>query len=117
VLPGFFLDLQRVPDDKVVKNRFHFDLRVAGGDNGVRRLEGLGASILENITHGTAEWYVMADPEGNEFCAVTRQKNLRRTRCQLAGSETSGTGRTSPRPPHNINRRTCPREQAGRTRE
>lgn len=65
LLPGFFLDLQRVPEDKVAKNRFHFDLRVPGGDDGVRRLEGLGASILEHIKHGTAEWYVMADPEGN----------------------------------------------------
>ena len=71
VLPGFVLDLQQVPEDKVAKNRFHFDMRIQGGDNGVRRLRNLGASILEHRKYGNSEWYVMADPEGNEFCAVT----------------------------------------------
>ena len=74
VLPGFVLDLQRVPEDKVAKNRFHFDMRVRSGDDGVERLRSLGASILEHRNFGDNEWYVMADPVGNEFCAVTRHE-------------------------------------------
>ena len=74
VLPGFLLDLQRVPEGKIAKNRFHFDMRVQGGIEGVRRLQDLGASIVEHREYGDNEWYVMADPEGNEFCAVTRHQ-------------------------------------------
>ena len=74
VLPGLVLDLQRVPDDKVGKNRFHFDLRIPAGDDGVRRMEELGASVIEHIDKEVGSWYVMADPEGNEFCAVTRHQ-------------------------------------------
>ncbi len=70
------LDLQQVTERKTTKNRFHFDLRISGGDEGVRRLEELGASILEHISKAGNEWYVMADPEGNEFCAVIRHVNL-----------------------------------------
>ena len=70
------LDLQQVAENKVVKNRFHFDLRIRGGDGGVRRLQDLGASMLDHISGADNEWYVMADPEGNEFCAVTRHMNF-----------------------------------------
>jgi hypothetical protein len=76
VLPGFVLDLQRVSEGKVAKSRFHFDMRVRSGDYGVQRLKSLGASILEHRTYGDNEWYVMADPEGNEFCAVTRHESF-----------------------------------------
>ncbi len=74
VTPGFFLELQQVPEDKIVKNRVHFDLAIADGELGVDRLIELGATKLQHIDRpGGAEWYVMADPEGNEFCAITRQ--------------------------------------------
>ncbi len=76
VSPGFTLDLQRVPEGKVGKNRFHFDLRIPSGEDGIRRLEELGASIVEHIDKEVGAWYVMADPEGNEFCAITRHQNF-----------------------------------------
>ena len=66
------LSLQEVAEDKVAKNRFHFDLRIRSGDDGVRQLQDLGSSILDHVSGEDSEWYVMADPEGNEFCAVTR---------------------------------------------
>lgn len=55
----------RVPETKVAKNRMHFDLRAPGPmADEVRRLEGLGATVLRRDEHITT----MVDPEGNEFC-------------------------------------------------
>jgi len=73
---GEMLDLQRVPELKSTKNRMHFDLRIRGGDEGIQRLQGLRASVIDHIVTDIAEWYVMADPGGNEFCAVTRHVNF-----------------------------------------
>lgn len=72
IFSGFYLDLQLVPEKKMIKNRFHFDVTVRDGDEGIRRLEQLGATQVDHISSTDREWYVMADPEGNEFCAVTR---------------------------------------------
>lgn len=63
----------KVPDEKVVKNRVHLDLR-PGGDQPdqeaeVARLEQLGATRLD-IGQGETRWVVMADPEGNELCVL-----------------------------------------------
>ena len=60
---------QRVPEPKTGKNRLHLDINVTGED-GVHRLVDAGA---EEIARHRAEhhaWVVLADPEGNEFCAV-----------------------------------------------
>lgn len=55
----------RVPEPKAAKNRMHFDLRAPGPvDDEVRRLESLGARVVERFDHHTT----MSDPEGNEFC-------------------------------------------------
>ena len=69
------LFFQRVPEEKVVKNRVHLDVHVGGDrlDAEVARLEGLGATVVrENVEQfGPLPEYrgfVMADPEGNEFC-------------------------------------------------
>ncbi|HYZ92989.1 MAG TPA: VOC family protein [Actinomycetota bacterium] len=62
--------LQRVPEDKTIKNRMHLDIEIADVDAEVERLEGLGAKRLEagsRSEHGT-KWVIMTDPEGNEFC-------------------------------------------------
>ena len=73
---------QKVPEDKIVKNRLHLDLEVGGGrglalavrkervDAEVKRLIDLGASILVvNEEPGMDHYGVtMQDPEGNEFC-------------------------------------------------
>lgn len=75
-IPGrLTMDLQQVPEGKTAKNRLHFDLRIEGGRDGVRRLEELGASVLDHHSLVDTEWYVMADPEGNEFCAIIRHVN------------------------------------------
>ena len=72
---------QQVPEDKVVKNRVHLDVRTAPGLVGEERmaalevecdrLVALGGKRLRRdepappFSHGLI---VMADPEGNEFC-------------------------------------------------
>ena len=72
------LYFQRVPEDKVVKNRLHLDVRVGTGLTGEERLAALKAECARLITHGatrvrllyddTGSCIVMQDVEGNEFC-------------------------------------------------
>ncbi len=70
---------QRVPEEKVVKNRVHLDLNVGGGhgvpeaerrrrvDAAAERLVALGAQRVRSFTERGAYWVTMHDPEGNEF--------------------------------------------------
>jgi hypothetical protein len=72
--------LQRVPEDKVVKNRVHLDVNAGGGrgtppderavkvDAAVDRAIGLGATKVRLVEERGERHYVMQDPEGNEFC-------------------------------------------------
>src|SRR5262249_23036760 len=71
-----WLVLQQVTERKAGKNRMHLDLHIEGGDLDaeVRRIESLGAQRLSTqaVVMGDHMWFVMADPEGNEFCVVRR---------------------------------------------
>ena len=69
---GVALTLQRVTDLKTVKNRLHIDLLVEGLEQEVERLESLGASRLTPVARREfgQTWFVLADPEGNEFCVA-----------------------------------------------
>jgi hypothetical protein len=53
-----------VPESKAGKNRMHLDVRVGSAAH-LDRLLALGATVRQRLP----EWTVMADPEGNEFCA------------------------------------------------
>lgn len=59
-----------VPEDKVIKNRIHLDLRPDDQAGEVVRLEGLGARRVSVGQGDEVTWIVMADPEGNEFCVL-----------------------------------------------
>jgi hypothetical protein len=59
--------LNKVPEPKVGKVRIHLDVNLADA-GGIDRLVGLGASIVQ-VRPGGNDWTIMADPEGNEFCA------------------------------------------------
>jgi predicted enzyme related to lactoylglutathione lyase len=61
-----------VPDDKVVKNRIHFDFTPDDQDAEVERVIALGARRVD-IGQGDETWVVLADPEGNEFCILAAQ--------------------------------------------
>jgi Glyoxalase-like domain len=54
-----------VPEPKTVRNRVHIDLHVRA----VADMLALAATVVDD----TQPWTVMADPEGNEFCAFVRQ--------------------------------------------
>jgi Glyoxalase-like domain len=56
-----------VPEPKSVKNRVHLDLTCPS----VEALVVEGATVLRSQDDDIA-WTVMADPEGNEFCAFVR---------------------------------------------
>ena len=60
-----------VPEGKKVKNRLHLDLNPTDREQAdeVRRLLDLGARRLD-VGQGEADWVVLADPEGNEFCVL-----------------------------------------------
>jgi catechol 2,3-dioxygenase-like lactoylglutathione lyase family enzyme len=57
----------RVPEQKTVKNRLHFDLHPQDQAVEVARLEALGARRISVGQRADATWVVMADPDGNEF--------------------------------------------------
>lgn len=61
---------QTAPEQKTVKNRVHWDVRLDGRDkdDARRELEARGASFLWTAGQGPHSWHTMADPEGNEFC-------------------------------------------------
>jgi catechol 2,3-dioxygenase-like lactoylglutathione lyase family enzyme len=58
------LDFIPVPEPKTVKNRIHLDVTTADVDS----LVAAGATVLR-AQDDEIGWTVMADPDGNEFCA------------------------------------------------
>ena len=71
------IDFVRVPDAKVVKNRVHLDVAPFADDDRdaeAKRLIDLGAVEIDIGQHDDPEttWTVLADPEGNEFCLLSK---------------------------------------------
>jgi hypothetical protein len=64
-MPILTMDFVPVPEPKTVKNRIHWDVDV----HDPALLVEAGALVLR--PPGEVRWHVMADPEGNEFCAFT----------------------------------------------
>jgi len=75
------LFFQKVPEDKVAKNRVHLDVRADGGLEGDERMAALEAEGDRLVALGAKRvrrsepapplslgFLVMTDPEGNEFC-------------------------------------------------
>lgn len=63
-MPILTMDFEDVPEPKTVKNRIHWDVTVPA----VGPLLEAGATVLREPV-GDTPWHVLADPEGNEFCA------------------------------------------------
>ncbi|QZN87244.1 VOC family protein [Cellulomonas sp. C5510] len=77
---------QKVPEDKVVKNRVHLDVRwsdaqgvdrqdqaaaLAAARQHAEALVVAGGTVLREVDDPReGAWVVMADPEGNEFCVA-----------------------------------------------
>jgi hypothetical protein len=65
-MPIATMDFVPVPEPKLAKNRVHWDVTVS--DPGL--LAKAGATVLRE-PDAQVRWHVLADPEGNEFCAFT----------------------------------------------
>ncbi|RYX85881.1 VOC family protein [bacterium] len=64
------VSLQLWDEPKAGRNRLHFDLYSDNQKAEVERLESLGATRLEWDYPEGADYVVMGDPEGNEFCVI-----------------------------------------------
>ena len=72
-----FLLFLKVPEPKTVKNRMHLCVRPTdrSREEEVERILGLGATMVDDRrTAPDRGWAVLADPEGNEFCVLTRYR-------------------------------------------
>ena len=60
-----------VEEAKAGKNRVHLDVNPTGCDQDeeLARLLSLGA-VQVDVGQGEQTWFVLADPEGNEFCLL-----------------------------------------------
>jgi Glyoxalase-like domain len=68
----------RVPEQKLGKNRLHLDVKVAKGLSGderrarieaeAARLLAAGATVARRVDEPEGFWIIMQDVEGNEFC-------------------------------------------------
>jgi hypothetical protein len=65
--PWDSFDFSGVPEPKTVKNRVHIDVSTDDLD----ALVAHGATVLRAKGDGGIGWTVLADPDGNEFCAFT----------------------------------------------
>jgi catechol 2,3-dioxygenase-like lactoylglutathione lyase family enzyme len=67
---------EEVPDlpPKTGKNRVHLDVAAPPGRHRieVERILGLGATRVDIGQRYDEPWTVLADPEGNEFCVLSR---------------------------------------------
>ncbi|GAA3281686.1 VOC family protein [Dactylosporangium vinaceum] len=72
--PGVSIDVVKVPEGKTVKNRLHLDIRADGSTQAqeVERLLALGARPADVGQGPDVSWVTLADPEGNEFCILSR---------------------------------------------
>jgi predicted enzyme related to lactoylglutathione lyase len=66
------LILQQVPEPKATKNRMHMDLHVADVEAEIGRFIALGARKIQERPNclGDYCWFLLADPEGTEFCVA-----------------------------------------------
>ena len=71
------IDVVPVPEAKTVKNRLHLDLRADGvaTSDELERLLALGARRTDVGQGDDVTWVVLSDPEGNEFCLLSRAVN------------------------------------------
>lgn len=64
------VSLQLTEEPKQGRNRLHLDLYATDQPSEVARLEGLGATRAPWDYPPDADFVVLADPDGNEFCVI-----------------------------------------------
>jgi len=65
--PYMFWVFTGVPEPKTAKNRVHWDVKLV--DITISGLIAAGATLVRS-KDDEIRWWIMADPEGNEFCVV-----------------------------------------------
>jgi hypothetical protein len=66
-MPIMTMDFASVPEPKTAKNRVHWDIAVPD----LQPLIDAGATLLRPADENV-RWHLLADPEGNEFCAFVQ---------------------------------------------
>ncbi len=68
------IDVLPSPEPKQAQNRLHLDLRADGTSTAeeLERLLSLGARRVDVGQGPDVSWEVLCDPEGNEFCLLSR---------------------------------------------
>src|SRR5271169_1195500 len=87
---------REVADAKQVKNRLHLDLNPVDGTLAaeVQRLTALGATVLARHDRGFGlGWFVLADPEGNEFCVQSSDAEVAAVQARLDAEEAESSNR------------------------
>jgi catechol 2,3-dioxygenase-like lactoylglutathione lyase family enzyme len=84
------ISLQRSDAPKGGRNRLHLDLYTKDQLAEVARLESLGATRLPWEYGPDADYVVMADPDGNEFCVIDSPYS----------QEDAGSGQGQDKSPH-----------------
>ena len=79
-----------VPDEDLAAKRIHFDVRPRSETQAaeIERVLGLGATLIADrrgIYGPGSGWAVFADPEGNQFCVLRSEQELR----NVAGTNTN----------------------------
>ncbi len=62
--------LQQTDEPKTSKSTMHLDLETDDVEAEVRRLEALGATRYDHQELRGFDYWVMQDPDGNEFCVL-----------------------------------------------
>lgn len=70
--PWANVSMQRNPEPKREVNRVHLDLYTRDRAAEVLRIEALGGRRIPWEYDADADYVVMCDPDGNEFCVVQR---------------------------------------------
>ena len=63
--------LQEVPEEHIVKNRLHLDIKVADVGEATAAVIAAGGVKIGDMDAGFA---VMGDPDGNEFCLIPERE-------------------------------------------
>ena len=74
------------------RNTLHLDLRPVDQGVAVRRATELGARPADIGQSGNESWVVMEDPEGNVFCILQSDEDLRRWEATTAAPTISDDG-------------------------
>ena len=74
------------------KNRLHLDLRPLDQEIAVRRATELGARPVDIGQSGDESWVVLEDPEGNVFCILQSDEDLRQWEATTSAPTTSDGG-------------------------